>query len=146
MTQLRFAIASLLCFLAATIGCEVLASVSLTQTTFSSALSESIRTALSQPIGSLLLAAPFLCVGVVAAKLARSVGSFQAKLFFIVSVVGLSVLYLSGYWAAQQALLAQKWTSAALSVGMLPFQSILILLLAAIAAGLMFWRAERAKT
>jgi hypothetical protein len=143
---LRFVIASLLCFLGATNGFEVLASVSLTEAPVFSALRESIHTSLSQPIGSLLLAAPFLCVGIVATKLAKHVGLFQAKIFFVFSVVALGALYLSGYWAAQQALLAQKWTAAALSVGLLPFQSILILVLAAFPAGFMFWRAERAKT
>ena len=62
----------------------------------------------------------------------------------IQAVAGLGALYLAGYWAAQQALLAQKWTAAALSVGLLPFKSILVLLLAAIAAGVLFWRAARA--
>ncbi len=146
MLQLRFAIASLLCFLVATIGSEALANTLQTQAPLISAIHESIHTSLSQPIGSLLLAAPFFGVGVVAANLAKGVSPFQAKVFFVSSAAALTALYLSGYWAAQQALLAQKWTAAALSVGLLPFKSILILLLAAIAAGVLFWRAARAKT
>ena len=143
---IRYTIASLISFFAATTGFEVLASVVQTQAAVISALRESIHSSLSQPIGSLLLAAPFLVIGVVAANLAKGVGSFQAKVFFVISVVALGALYLSGYWAAQQALLAHKWTAATLSVGLLPFQSILILVLAAFPAGFMFWRAERAKT
>jgi len=143
---IRYTTASLLCFLVATIGFEVLASVLQTQAAVIFSLHESIHSFFSQPIGSLLLAAPFLVIGIVAANLAKGVGSFQAKVFFVSSVAALGALYLSGYWAAQQALLAQKWTAAALSVGLLPFQSILILVLAAFPAGFMFWRAERAKT
>ena len=144
--HIRYAIASLLCFVAATNGSEVLASVLQTQATSITALRESLHSSLSKPIGSLLLAAPFLVIGIVAANLAKCVGSFKARVFFVSSVVALGALYLSGYWAAQQALQAHKWTAAALSVGLLPFQSILILVLAAYPAGWMFWRAERAKT
>ena len=144
MPQLQFAIASMLFFLAATNGFEVLASVLQTQASITSALHKSIHSSLSQPVGSLLLAAPFFGIGVVAANLAKGVSPFQAKVFFASSVAGLGALYLAGYWAAQQALLAQKWTAAALSVGLLPFKSILVLLLAAIAAGVLFWRAARA--
>lgn len=144
--HLQYATASLLCFLVATNGFEVLASSLLTNVSILSAVRESVHYSISQLMGSLLLAAPFFVVGVVSANLAKGVGSFQARVFFVSSVAALSALYLSGYWAAQQALLAQKWTAAALFVGLLPFKSILILLLAAIVAGLLFWRAERAKT
>ena len=59
--------------------------------------------------------------------------------------MGLGALYLSGYWAAQQALLAQKLTAAALYVGLLPVKSISVLMVAGIVASLLFWWAARGK-
>lgn len=143
---LHYGILSGLCFLAATNGFEILASVMLTEApTFAAALA-SFHRSLSQPVGSLLLALPFFAVGILAANLAKDVGSIQAKVCFIFSVMGLGALYLSGYWAAQQALVAQKWTAAALSVGVLPVKSIFVLMLAGIVASLLFWWAARGKT
>lgn len=143
--HLGYAIASFVCFLVATNGSDALAGTMLAHVPISTAIRDSVHTSLSQPSGSLILAAPFFIIGIVAAKLAKAAGSLQAKAFFTLSIAGLCALYLSGYWAAQHALLAEKWTAAALSVGLLPFQSILILVLAAFVAGFMFWRAERDK-
>jgi hypothetical protein len=142
----HYLLASLLCFVVATNGSEILANILQTQTGFTSALRDSIRASISTPIGSLLLAAPFLVIGIVAANLAKSVGAIQAIIYFVLSVTALGAIYLAGYWSAQQALLAGKLTAAAISVGMLPFQSILILVLGAFPAGFIFWKAERAKT
>ena len=144
--HLHYAIASFLCFLVATNGSEILASALQTNTPLLSTVRKSFYYAVFAPLGTLFLALPFFGVGIVSANLAKVVGLFQAKVFFVSSVAALGALYLSGYWSAQQSLLAQKLTAAALSVGFLPFKSIAILLLASIVAALLFWREECANT
>lgn len=92
-----------------------------------------------------MLAAPFIGAGVLAAELTKAANLLKGVVCFFVVVTVLGWLYFYGYWSAQHALLERKWTAAALSVGMLPFMSIPVLLVAAIAVGILVWKHEHAE-
>ena len=115
---------------------------------------ESIRFAASdsayymavQPIGTLMLLGPFVAMAGLSAEVAKTSGRVGAAVFFCVLAAVLGWMYFSGYWGAQIALGQKKWTAAALSVGLLPFMSVPVLLVAAIATGLIAWRFRRRET
>lgn len=136
---------SLLCFLASSIGFEVLASVVLTTTPVPTAIRESVFYFIAEPVGSLLLSLPFFAIGLASVVLEKTVGSRQARAVFVCFMLALGALYLSGYWAAQEALLQHKWTAASLAVGSLPLKSLVVLVVVAVVAGLLLWKTERAR-
>ena len=134
--QFLFGLLSLISFLTATNGFDVLTRMSVANESFSAAVEESLHYATVQPIGTLMLAAPFFGAGLLAAELTKSANLIKGVLCFILIVIVLGWLYFYGYLSAQHALLEQKWTAAALSVGML----------AAIAVGGLMWRHKHAET
>jgi len=112
---------ALVAAIAATIGSDIFARVSIGGQSVGSAGGEHLRYALSDWIGTLFLFAPFLAVGWTSAAL-RKRG--QTRFAFVVLAVGLLPLiyfYIEGYRGAQQALADEQWTAAALSIGLLPF-------------------------
>lgn len=62
-----------------------------------------------------------------------------ACLLFAASMTALVYLYFVGHWGAQDALLQEKWTASALSVGLLPFEGALVGLGSALVGGVMVW-------
>lgn len=141
--HMLFGIVGLLFFLIATNGFEILASMLLAQTPLHSAIRESLSYSIAQPVGTLLLAVPFLVASLLGAQVAREFSLLRASLLLAVVFGLLGWLYFSAYWDAQLSILERKWTSSALSIGLLPFKSIPILLLGGIIVGLMFWKSRR---
>jgi hypothetical protein len=132
--------------LVATNGFDVAARILVTSQSLDAALAESLRSSIAQPVGTIMLAAPFLGVEVLAVELATRTTPARGGLFFVAIVAVLCWLYFSGFWSAQHALLERKSTAAALSVGMLPFLSVFVLLVAAIIVGILLWTHERTET
>jgi hypothetical protein len=132
-TKLLFGGLSILCFLVTTTGFDIAARVFVASQSFRAAARESVYYATVQPFGTMLLAAPYLAVGILSTGVVKRTGLIKASLFFVVVVAVLGALYFFGYWGAQQALVKRAWTAAALSVGLLPFMSIPIIIIAVIA-------------
>jgi hypothetical protein len=141
-----FGASSLLCFVVFTLGFDVIARVAVAGQSLPVAAPESMHYMVAQPIGTLMLLAPFIAMAVLSAEVARSSNRVSASVFFCVWAAALGWLYFSGHWDAQIALGQHKWTAAALSVGLLPFMSVPVLLLAAIAAGVIAWKFRRRET
>lgn len=133
----------LLAFFAATNGCETLASIILAQKTFVSAMQESVRYTITQPIGALFLALPFFVISGLSAELARAFSLQRGFLFFSVVFVCIAYLYCTAYWDAQHALLEGRWTASTLLIGLLPFKSIPVLIIAGLVVGIMFWKLKK---
>jgi hypothetical protein len=133
-----------LCFLVSTNGFDILARLLVAHQPFGAALRESGYYTIVQPIGTAMLAAPFLVAGLLSAAVARRANLAQASLFFVVVVAILGWIYFLGHWGAQQALLQKKWTAASLSIGLLPFISIPVILVAAIVVVVIAWWHKRA--
>jgi hypothetical protein len=139
-SRVQFGIAAALSFFVATNGFDVLARMSVSQEPFAKATSESFYYAAIQPVGTLLLLAPFIAIAWISIRVERKASAVSAWLLFVVSVSALGWFYFEGYQGAQQAMLQERWTAAALSVGMLPFTSAPVPLLAALVGGLIVWK------
>jgi hypothetical protein len=120
-------------FAIADIGFEILARLWIGRNTLGEATSETLYYLATQPIGTAMLLAPFLLLGWIAASLAKKRTFERGLLLFGTGVVALGALYFVGHIGAEQAMQNGKWTAAALSVGLLPFQSIPVLLVALVA-------------
>jgi hypothetical protein len=120
---------SLLLFVAATFGSDVLARTSVGGQPIATAAAEHLYYAGIQPIGTAMLLAPFVLLGWIAASAVKRKG-FDAGLgIFLLGVLLLGVMYFSGYQDSQGFMKERKWTAATLSIGLLPFKSIPLLLL-----------------
>jgi hypothetical protein len=119
-------------FAVADVGFEVFARVWIGRTSLGQAISETLYYLAIQPVGAAMLLAPFLLLAWMAASLARKRTFERGLLLFGISVVILAALYFAGHIGSEQAMQNRRWTAAALSVGLLPFKSIPLLVLALI--------------
>jgi hypothetical protein len=145
-TPLTFWAVTGLSFLIATNGFDIAARAIVGHEPLASATGQSLYYAAIQPVGTLLLLAPFTAIGWLSIRVDRSINGVVAAAFFLGFIAVLGWLYFRGYWAAQHALLQERWTAAALSVGLLGFRSIPIVLGAALLAGILTWRWGRRET
>jgi hypothetical protein len=90
-----------------------------------------IHLAMSQPLATMLLAMPFVAAELTAVEVERVANRRTAQVVFFTSLAAISCIYLAGYWAAQQASLRRDWQAASLALGLMPFKSLPVLLLAA---------------
>lgn len=137
-----FCLVGVVCFIVATAGFDVLARMAVAREPLRTATAEAFGYMFTQPVGTLMLLAPFIGAAALSAEVARTSTMATAWVLFGLVTGVLGWLYFSGHWEAQVALQQRKWTAASLSVGMLPFLSIPVLLLAAIGAGVVAWRAR----
>ena len=94
---------------------------------FIEAVKETLYYLTVQPIGTLMLFAPYFILGVVSAKAAKKHNLRKGWFLFVCGLISLSYIYYNGYIASSYYMELKKWTAASLSVGMLPFRSIYIL-------------------
>ena len=130
---------SLGAYLVATVAFDFIARTMVTGESLGLAASKSVQW-LSEPLGALWLLGPFVAATILSAELANASSTKIAGTFFGFLIAALGLLYFSGFWDAQVALREHKWTASALSIGMTPFLSIPILLVAAIASVVIVWR------
>ncbi len=115
-------------FVAATLGSDVVARTTVGGEGAWQAASQHMYYALIQPIGTAMLLAPFLLLGWMGASAARRKGFDAGLAVFLLGMLLLGFMYFSGYQDSQALMKERKWTAATLSVGLLPFKSILPLL------------------
>ena len=99
--------------------------------------------ALEYPWQTAILSLPFLGVGLLASEVAFRSGIAKAVGFLILVSGVLVWLYYRGHFDAARALAQQKWTAASLDIGLLPFISVPVLIVAAIVAGGLSWKFGR---
>jgi hypothetical protein len=135
MRMLRYLLLAALALLVGTMGADVAARTGVAGDTVEEALAEHLRW---WSVGSTLyLFAPFFAVGLISALVDKWVSARSAVLMFAGGTLPLLYFYFVGYQDAQQALLDEKWTAAALAVGLLPvIAGVPVLLLLLIAAAL----------
>lgn len=134
---IAFLVLSVLAFVAATLGSDTIAGTKLGGLSFIDAVSQHVYFAVRQADGTAMLFAPFLLLGGMAALLARRRGFSRGLVLFGIGVLLLGWLYFTGFRNAQIYLNTEAWTAGALSIGLLPFKSIPILILCAVAWGVM---------
>ena len=108
-------------FLAATTGADLIARTSIAGEPFAVALREHLYWAAVQFVGTIILFAPFVAVAFVCARAEKRARSRSVALIFAAAMLSLLYFYFQGHQGAQRAMLEEKWTAAALSIGLLPF-------------------------
>ena len=108
-------------FLAATTGADLIARTSIAGEPLAAALREHLYYAGLQFVGTILLLAPFVAVAFVCSRAEKQARSRSVALIFAAAMFTLLYFYFQGHQGAQHALLEEKWTAAALSIGLLPF-------------------------
>lgn len=112
---------ALVAFFAATTGADLIARTSIGGETFAHALNDHLHWASVQWVGTLLLLAPFVAVALICAAAERRARTRSTAAVFGVAMLALLYFYFDGHQGAQHALLAERWTAAILSIGLLPF-------------------------
>lgn len=108
-------------FLAATAGAGVFASMSIAGQPFSAALHENLHWMRVELVGTLLLLAPFVVVGLVCAVAEKGAKTRSVLLIYVAAMLALLFFYFLGYQAAERAALRHMWTAATISIAALPF-------------------------
>ena len=93
------------------------------------AVGEHLHYAAVQPLGTAVLASPFLALAWLAAPVARRRGSAVGLALVCGTALLLGGIDYTGYAAAQDALAQHHWTAATFSVAFLPFESAPVLAL-----------------
>jgi len=126
---------ALVAFVAATTGADLFARTSIGGETIANALNDHLYYALVQWLGTLFLLMPFVAVAFICAAVETRARTRSAVAIFGVGMLTLLYFYFVGHQDAQHALLAQRWTAAALSIGLLPFFVGVPVVAAAVVAG-----------
>jgi uncharacterized membrane protein YfcA len=127
------------------VGFDFIARTFVTHESLSVAASKSFQW-LTEPLAAVLLLLPFIAAAVLGAELANAADRRVGTSFFGALLAVLALLYFSGFWNAQAALLERKWTAASLSVALTPFLSIPVLFIAGIAAVVIARRHRKRET
>ena len=120
-------------FLVSTLVSDVIARTTISAEGFGHAISQHAYYAAAQPVGTGMLLAPFLIVAWMAASVAQRKTIRRGLVFLCVACSILALMYFSAYQNSQHYMAQRMWTAAALSVGLLPFKSVPILIIALIA-------------
>jgi hypothetical protein len=135
--------AAIAVFLDATTGADVIARTSIAGEPFEAALREHLYYAGRDFIRTILLLVPFIAVAFVFACAAKKARSRSVAILFTMAMVALLYFYFQGYLESQHALAEERWTSAALSIVILPFFIGLPVALVSLAAALLAVRLDR---
>ena len=122
----------------------VIARVWIGQEDVGQAAREVLDFVMASPLAAAFLLAPFLLLGWIAASLATKQNLTYGTALFGAGAIAVLVLYWLGHVGAQLAMQNRAWTAAALAVGLLPFKSVPILVVAFL-AGLLFGKKRHAK-
>lgn len=118
-TQVYLGIA-IVAFVAAVTGSDLFARITIGQLSFSQAFREHLEWASVTLAGLLFLLGPFLFVAVLCGKAQKKVRTRSVACIFGASLLTLMYFYFDGFQAAEWSMLHERWTAAALSVGLLP--------------------------
>lgn len=73
---------------------------------------------------------PFIAAELTAVEIERVANRRIAQVVLFASLAAIASIYLAGYWAAQQAAVRRDWSAASLALGLMPFKSVPVLLVA----------------
>jgi uncharacterized membrane protein (DUF485 family) len=129
--------------LIATTGADLVSRMSIAGEPFAAALRDHLYLAGEQFVGTMLLLAPFVIVAFVCAFVEKQARGRSVAVIFAIAMLTLLYFYFQGHQAAQHAFLEEKWTAAALAIGLLPFFIGIPVILAVIVAGAFAARFDR---
>lgn len=111
---------ALAAFVASVTGSDLIARMTIGGDSLSTAIALHLESISQSPVGIVMLLAPFAGVALICAAANEGTRTRSAVAIFGVALAVLFYFYFSGFQAAQQAGLDHRWTSAALSIGLLP--------------------------
>lgn len=115
-------------FLVSTLVSDVVARTSIGSEGLGYSISQHAYYAVSQPIGTGMLLAPFLLVAWMASSIARRKTMSRGTAFLCITCSVLALMYFLAYLHSQQYIAQGMWTAATLAIGLLPFRSIPVLI------------------
>lgn len=119
---------AILLFLAATAGSDVVARITVSGEGVGKAVTEHFYYAFVQPVGTVMLLAPFALLGWMSASLAKRQGFERGLVLFLIGALLLGTMFFSAYQDSQKYMSQKMWTASTLSIGLLPFKSAPLLL------------------
>ncbi len=125
-----FGALGLAAFTLATLGSDVVARTGIRGQTLQDAVLSHLEHA---PRAAIMLLPPFALIALICALLEDKTSRRRALILFTISAMTLLYLYFTGYQAAQEALLEERWTAAAMSIGFLPYVAMLVVIATAAA-------------
>ncbi len=114
------------------VGFNVLARIAVGGEPGSRALLDTIHTIMSQPVASAMLGLPFFLAAILGVEMERLANRRTASTIFLACLAGIVMIYLAGYWSAQQSLATRSWTAASFTIGLMPFKSLGVLVVGAL--------------
>lgn len=143
MTRKAYLLAALIVFVVVITGSDLIARITMARLTLGEAAREHLEW-LSMPVlGFLLLFAPFGGSALICGSANKRARTRSAATLFSLSMTVLGSYYFEGFQASQQAMLDQRWTAAALSIGLLPVFVGLPLLVVVAVLALIIVRVDR---
>jgi len=121
MTTKAYLLIATVVFICAVTGSDLVARMTITGDSFGAALFAHLHWASLTVFGIAFLFAPFAGIALICSVANRRVKTRSAATLFFVGMAVLAYFYFGGFQASQHAMLAKKWTAAALSIGLLPF-------------------------
>lgn len=120
---------SVLCFAVITFGFDVVSRIDYRNLSASDAIAEAWNEPAANLFGIVLLALPVIGAQLLAVEFARVTSFAGGAVLLILSLGLLAWPYFGGYSGYQEALAMNKWTDAALSIGLLPLKGGALLLI-----------------
>jgi hypothetical protein len=108
-------------FVMAATGSNLIAYMTIANKSFGDAFSEHLRWVSDMSLGVVFLFAPFGVSALICGLANKSAKTRTIATIFCTSMAILAYFYFEGFQAAEHAMLAKRWTAAALSMGLLPF-------------------------
>lgn len=118
--------AALVAYLIADYFFEIIARVVVGNDSLLHATTETAYYAAVQPVGTLMLLAPFAALGLVASSIANRKSNRAGIVVLSVGILVLGFMYLIGHIDSERFMAEKKWTAATLSVGLLPYKTIFV--------------------
>jgi hypothetical protein len=112
---------ALAAFAMAVTGSDVVAKMDVSGMPLAEAFKQHVEWASLSILGVFFLFAPYAVAALVCAKVNEVARTRTAATLFVLSLSTLSYFYFGGFQAAEQAMVDERWTAAALSIGLLPF-------------------------
>lgn len=108
-------------FLVAVTGSDLIARMTIAGDTLGVAVGGYLHWASLTLVGIIFLFVPFPVVALICGVANKRAKTRSAVALFVLAMAALTYFYFGGFQASQQAMLDEKWTAAALSIGLLPF-------------------------
>ncbi len=128
----QFFVLAGLSFIVLTLVLDVIARAAFGGEPIFSAAWQHLYYAVTGPIGTMVLLLPFALLAWISGALANRNDFRHGLIMFGVGVALLAILYFVGYHDSAIAIAQRKWTAASLAVGLLPFESLPIILVVSV--------------